>query len=514
MNAKPRHSMMSRRSKCLLLLMLLGLVFPARLSAQQLWREGGNVSGMALSGEDEGEARLQGSYTSGAFKDPSEGSQLWSAGAGARAERHFRDLFLAGDFSFDLVDGKDMCGSMFTHPGAFPIDVLEFTPGRKVRQVYGIGGALAWKNASRWIPGVSLRFEGENYAKRKDIRHTTYRQELQLVPSLLYKGDGWAAGATFRWDKTSEFIQAEQIGSATSDSYYAFLDKGLMYGACQVWDGSGIHLKEAGVDRLPLKEITYGAGLQASLGDFLYAELEYSRSSGEAGEKGYTWFRFPGWALEAGLSAAVNAGAGRHVFGIRYGRHRQDNYETILEKVTEGGVTTPVQYGSDLIFKQEEISLAPSWRFESESGWELSSDVEVAYNHQLSTMLYPYADEDGGMHLKAALDASVPLGRFTLGAGLRFLDLIDQHMHTLTKLDETLDVSAPPFRLEEWYDLATEAEDAARLGGRVSVRYDIPLPGGHPLYIEAGWDFLHAFRIQYLAGHNRQCTRLTIGYHF
>ncbi len=503
---------MSSRLKCLLL--LLGIVFSARLSAQQLWREGSNVSGMALSGEDEAEARLYGRYTAGRFKDPSEGAQLWSAGAEARAESHFKDLFLAGHFSFGTVSGKEMCGSVFTRPGYYPIDVLEFTPGQKVRQTYGLGGTLALINTSNWIPGISINFEGENYAKRKDIRHTTYRQELELLPSLLYKGEGWAAGATFRWNKSSEFIQAEQIGSATADSYYAFLDKGLFYGTLQVWDGSGIHLKEAGVDRLPVKEITYGTGLQASFGDFLYGEVEYRRSSGEVGEKGYTWFRFPGWSLETGLSASFASEAGRHIFGVRFSRLRKDSYETVLEKVTEGGVTTPVEYGSNLVFKMEDISLAPSWRFEAESGWELSSGVGLLYNHQLSTMLYPYADEDGGMHITASLEATVPLGRFTLGAGLRFLDLIDEHMHTLTKIDKRLEVSTVPFRLEEWYLLAQEADDAARLGGTLSARYDIPIRGGNSLFLEAGLDVLHAFRVHYMSGNNRLNTQLTIGYNF
>lgn len=511
MNAKPRHSMSRLKG---LLAILLGLVFCARLSAQELWREGGNVSGMALTGENEADAGLYGRYTSGGFKDPSEGARLWSTGAEAQAESHFKDLFLAGHFSFGVVSGKDMYGSMFTRPGYYPVDVMEFTPGRKVRQVYGIGGALAWKNGSRWIPGISIQFEGENYAKRKDIRHTTYRQEVQLLPSLLYQGEGWAAGATFRWEKTSESIQAEQIGSATSDSYFAFLNKGLFYGAYQVWDGSGIHLKEAGVDRFPVKENSLGIGLQASVGDFLYGQAEYRRTCGEVGEKGYTWFRFPGSALDALLAASFSGDAGRHVFLAQYNWLRKDNYETVLEKVTEGGVTTPVEYGSNPVYKLEELSASTSYRFEAESGWEISAGVELTYDHQFCTILYPFVDEDGAMHLESALNARIPLGRFTLNAGLRYRDLLASHMHTLTKVDENLEVSSEPFRLQSVYDLQQEAADALCLGGSLSLRYHIPLRGGNPLYIEAGLDFLHAFQVQLLEGSNRQSTQITIGYQF
>jgi hypothetical protein len=504
---------MSRLLKCLLLL-VPGLAFSTALSAQQLWREGGNASGLALSGQDQAEARLYGRYTSGGFKTPSEGASLWGTGAAAAAESHFKDLVLAGRFSFDLVSGKDMYGSMFTRPGYYPVDVLEFTPGQKVKQTYGIGGSLAWMNGSRWIPGASLRFEGVNYAKRKDIRHTTYRQEVEVVPSLLYRGDGWAAGATFRWDKTSEFIQAEQIGSATSDSYYAFLDKGLRYGAYQVWDGSGIHLKEAGVDRLPVKEITYGAGLQASLGDFLYGQAEYRVSRGEAGEKGYTWFRFPGRALDALLAGSFRGGDGRHTILLHYGWQRKENWETVLEKVTAGGVTTPVEYGSNPVFRQEILSAEPSYRFEAESGWEVSACAEVTFNHRLSTVLYPFGDDDSVTHLTSRIETKIPWGRFTLGAGLLLRNVLGSHTHTLTNTDESLGVSTEPFRLDDFYEKELEAADAARIGGKLSLRYSIPLRGGNPLFLEAGCDFVHAFRVERLEGRNRQVTQLTIGYLF
>ena len=512
MNAKRRLSM--SRFLRILLLLAAGLAFGATLSAQQLWREGGSASGLALSGEDQAEARLYGRYTSGGFKAPSEGASLWGTGADAAAESHFKDLVLAGRFSFDLVSGKDMYGSMFTQPGYYPIDVLEFTPGQKVKQTYGIGGSLAWMNGSRWIPGASLRFEGINYAKRKDIRHTTYRQEVEIMPSLLYRGDGWAAGATFRWEKTSEFIQAEQIGSATSDSYYAFLDKGLRYGAYQVWDGSGIHLKEAGVDRLPVKEITYEAGLQASLGDFLYGQTSYRILRGEAGEKGYTWFRFPGYGLDASLAGAFSSGAGRHVFRADYSWSRQDNFETVLEKVTTGGVTTPVEYGSNPVYKQEMVSVGASYRLEAERGWELSASAIITYDYQFSTMLYPFVDEDGAMHLSSSIEARIPAGRFTLGAGILYMDLLASRLHELTRLDEKLEVSTEPFRLSDFHAREQEVSDAPRIGGRLSLRCDFPLQNGNPLFVEAGFDFLHAFQVELLEGRNRQATQLTIGYQF
>ena len=501
---------MSRPARAFLLL-VLGLAFSASLSAQQLWREGGNPSGRACWQRDGAEARLGGGYTWGRFKTPSEAAQLWTASASAKGERRFKDLVLAGDFSFALASGKDMYGSMFTRPGYYPVDVVEFTPGQKTRQTYGIGGALAWQNTSRWVPGVSARFEGENYAKRKDLRHTTYRQELELLPSLLYKEDAWAAGATFRFKKTSEFIQAEQIGSATSDSYYAFLDKGLRYGAYQVWDGSGVHLKESGVDRFPVKEMSYGVGLQASAGNFLYAQAEYRRSRGEVGEKGYTWFRFPGAAVEATVAGAIPGQAGRHVIRADYSWQRKDNYESVIEKVTEGGVTTPVEYGSNRVYALRVWTLAPSYRYEGKEGLQLAANLKFTHRRELSTALYPFQAQDEIAHLAAAVRASVPLGAFLLRAGLSGGALLVKNPSQLTKADESLETSEEPYRLTDWYRMEREVLGAPRIGASLALRYRLPLPG---LYLEAAGEFTHALRVQFLDGRNRQSTQLTIGYQF
>ena len=509
MNATRRHST-SRLVKGLLLL-VLGIASGAPLSAQQLWREGGNVAGRACWGKDMAEARLDGKYTWGGFKTPSETARLWTAGASAKGERRFRDLVLTGDFSFTLASGKDMYGSMFTRPGYYPVDVVEFTPGAKVKQTYGVGGSLSWINASRWVPGVSVRFEGDNYAKRKDIRHTTYRQELELLPSVLYRGEGWAAGATFRFLKTSEFIQAEQIGSATSDSYYAFLDKGLRYGAYQVWDGSGIHLKEAGVDRLPVKETGYGIGLQASAGNFLYAQAEYRRSRGEVGEKGYTWFRFPGASVEATIAGAIPGSEGRHVIRADYRWQRKDNYESVLEKVTEGGVTTPVEYGSNRVYALREWSLTPSYRYEGKDGLQLAGNLRFIHRRELSSVLYPFEAHDEIAHLAATVRASVPLGAFVLRASLNGGALVVRKPGVLTKVDESLEVTEEPYRLSDWYRKEREVLGAPRIGASLALRYRLPLRG---LYIEASADFQHALRIQFLEGKNRQSTQLSIGYQF
>ena len=160
MNA--RHNHFTSR-----LLVSLGVVLCAQTAfAQNPWAEGINIAGEAVGTAigHEADASIGGKFTSGNFRSPSMGKTLWSAEAQAEAIASYEDLYLAGVFGFDLTYGTEMMGSMFSEPGFYPVDVLEFTPGNKVKQTYSIGGGFAWKNGSRWTPGAAVTFQGINYA--------------------------------------------------------------------------------------------------------------------------------------------------------------------------------------------------------------------------------------------------------------------------------------------------------------------------------------------------------------
>lgn len=498
-------------------LVLLGLVLCAQPApAQKIWEEGRNIAGVA-AGDDTGHeatAEIFGKYTSGDFRSPSQGKTLWTAGATAQAESRFKDLYLSGNFGFELVEGSQMMGSMFTEPGYFPIDIVEFTPGTKVKQTYDIGGGIALRTGGRWIPGSYIRFRGVNYAKRKDLRHTTYREEFELNPSLLYQGDGWKAGATVLFDKISEFVVAEQIGEAPTDPYMAFLDKGIRYGTLQVWDGSGTHLKEAGVDRLPVKEYGYGLALQAELGSFLYADAEYRTTRGEVGEKGYTWFRFPGQALAVQVIGTIPAPAGRHQLRASLDWSGRDNYETVLEKETNGGVTTPVEYGSNRIFQNRNLQGGLSWRFAHRERWAVESGVSLEKTRDRSTLIYPFLDNDEATHLRLSVGGRLPLGQWTFAGGVLAGCKVGEHRHTVENDNENLGVSSFPYRLQDWWDREQEAADATRLTVNLSIRYSFARLLHLPLYVEAGCRWMHAFDIQLLPGSDRQTTFFKIGYNY
>ena len=452
------------------------------------------------------EARLTGSFTSGGFRGPSEAETLWSAGAFAGGSKEWPDLILRGHFGFTQEYGTAMCGSMFTQPGYYPVDVLEFTPGDKNRQRYDIGGGLTWKNAGRWMPGADVNFRGVNYAKRKDLRHTTYRQELSLSPFLEYKADDWRVEMRYTFGKTSEFIQAEQIGPARADSYYAFLDKGLFFGTYQAWDGSGVHLAEPGVDRFPVNELSHGVSLSAE-GFGLEASAGFTYSTGEVGEKGYNWFRFPTHKLNALLAWNFRTGDLGHRLEGTLDRMSRKLYESVIEKVNEGGVTTPSIQGSNRIFAEKWMQIGLTYRLEGKSGWQAEAFVRSDGGNKMSTLMFPYADYDVACHLEGGLAGELPLGAFLLKGGCSVGSLVGSRDDRLVDEDLSVGVSSEPFRLTDWFEKDAEWTDALRLGLSLALRYNFKT-----FYLEAGCDWTHAFGVQLLPGADRQTTQITIGY--
>lgn len=522
--------MNGKRNRCILKLMLmLGVLLPAQhLRSQDIydweaWRGGRNIAGLASASSPrkgaEGPVMSSGAefnagVETGGFRSFSDAPTLWRGGVSAETEVHHKDMLFAGSFSFDLSGGEDMCGSMFTHPGYYPFDVMEFTPGAKMLQNYGLYGGLAWKNGSRFIPGFTFRFDGSNYSKRKDLRHTTYRQEIEMVPSFIWDGDGFVLGAAVILSKDSESIQAEQIGSATAESYYAFLDKGLMYGTMQVWDGNGVHLSENGVDRFPVRQYSYGLALQAEIASTLYAEVEYLRSAGEVGEKGYTWFRFPGSSMSSRLSWTMHRPSGVHVFKVSGEWFRQQTFESVIDRVTSGGVTTPVEYGSNRIFERRSIMASPAYDFYASGGAELHASAKYIVERERSTVMFPFFHLDGVSLLRLNVDGMLPLGRFELDGGLFAGCKIGEHIHMDDVEKEDFGILREPFRMEELFEQQSELDDLTIAGLSAGLRYNIPVAGECTLYARLQYSLVHAFGVQLLPGSERHVAQISFGYDF
>ena len=263
-----------------------------------------------------------------------------------------------------------------------------------------------------------------------------------------------------------------------------------------------------------MKEYTWGLAVQGSWSQYLYGDFAFAWTSGEVGEKGYTWFRFPGWKIQTQLVGTLPSASGVHTVRAAFDCLRQDSYETVLEKENAGGVTTPVEYGSRRVFQRMNFTIAPSWQYVNHRGWGLGSTVQLLKARDRSTLMYPFLDNDESTVLRWSVQGRVPLGAFVINAGALVGCKIGEHRHWIDRADPELGVTSEPYRLQDWWDREQEANDATRVEVTLAVRYNFLIGRRVPLFVEAGCDWLHAFGITLLPGCDRQTTYLKLGYNF
>lgn len=486
-------------------LMFLGLAVSAqtyeRVFRNNLWNRSENINGVRQDTVSRSYAEAYGKYSGGDFRDTWQASEGWSAGAVTASIQHMEHMTLAGSFSFDQTEGYDMCGSMFIHPGFYPVDLLEFTPGRKTMQTYSFDGGVSYDLSPFWRIGAKMDFESANMAKRKDLRHTNWRLDMTVAPGFMYHNGDFAIGANYLLRKTSETVEAEQIGTAES-SYYAFLDKGLMYGTYSVWSGSGLHLSEAGVKGFPVKDLSNGGALQMQYKG-IFAEFEYLHTQGTIGEKEYIWFRFPG--NEAGLTLGYSHKGHQARIALRRKDLKLD--ESILEKVSENGVTTVYNHGSNRILAEETLTLAPEYEYVSRLV-EVHAGASLGWKNSVSSQMYPYACYQSLMTWEAGADVLMHLEEFDLGlnAGAGSGNVSED----LEMVNEVSGVQTKPFRLQEWYDRQMEYQTASRVDAGLSLRYNFR----KGIYLQAEGSWTHGFGLKHIAGADRFAAAFRIGYNF
>ncbi len=417
-----------------------------RVYKNNFWNDSRNITGIRKYKVSRSYAELYGSYYDGDFNETWKPEKSWSAGVRTASFQHLDKISFAGSFAFDQTENYGMCGSMFIKPGYYPIDVLEFTPGRKTLQTYTFDGGVSYDVAESWRIGAKMDFESANIAKRKDLRHSNKRLEINVAPGFMYHSGHFSIGASYIFEKTSETIEAEQVGTSES-SYMAFLDKGLMYGAYSVWTGSGIHLQESGVNGFPVSDFSNGIALQTQYKGF-FGEISYMNTQGKVGEKEYVWFKFPGNRIDAMLGYSHVGWDIRHNARVDFGWNRLGLDEKVLEKVTENGVNTVLEHGSNRILSREVISLAPEYEMVNKY-FELTAWGDVKWMNSLSSQMYPYAY--GQRLFTYSAGFGIIIKAMAMEYGLRYGVAGGRVDESLMMADEGSGVQGEPFRLEEWY---------------------------------------------------------------
>ena len=489
----------------LLCLLLCGMAVSAqtyeRVLRNNLWNDSDNVTGVRQDSVSRSYAELSGTYEDGGFRDTWQATRAWSAGATTASIRHLENMTLKGSFSFTQTEGYDMCGSMFIKPGFYPVDVMEFTPGRKTLQTYAFDGGISYDLGSNWRIGAMMDFESANMAKRKDLRHSNWRLDMTVSPGFMYHEGDFAIGANYLLRKTSETIEAEQVGIAES-SYNAFLDKGLMYGVYSIWTGSGLHLEEAGVKGFPVKDLSHGAALQAQYKG-LFAEVEYLHTSGTIGEKEFIWFLFPGNSVDVRLGYKHQGHFARLDFGWNAGALD----ETVLEKVTVGGVTTVVGHGQNRIQTENGMKFRPEYEYVSDKV-EVLASAKLDISKETASQMYPYVMALSLMTYGADARVKTYIGAFDLAVKAGYAAGKVTEEDWLTSDDSGVQTS--PYRLQEWYDRQMEYETAKRMSIGLSLRWNF----WKGLYTEAEATWLHGFDLQHITNPNRYEATLKLGYNF
>ena len=473
------------------------------------WLSGTNAAGLReVLTSDISYAELYAGISSGGLHRTWEAPSPWEAGAEARTVKHLERFSMKGGFSFGQMSGAEMCGSMSLRPGYFPLDVLEFTPGRKTRQTYAFDGGVSVDLADGWRLGASMDFTSANYAKRKDLRHTDYLLDMTVSPGLAYTtpSGGLTLGVNYIYRKTSESVVAEQVGTGGT-SYYAFLDKGLMYGKYEVWSGSGVHLDEAGVQGFPMQEQFHGVGLQIGEGGTYYAGFAYLYGNGSAGEKQSVWYRFPSHNVSADITAVLHSGTRTVYLREFYGWRYQTNNETVLEKVVSGGVTLTEEYGSNRILSRELMDS----RMEVEvvrPGFEYVVCLEVEDDETTVSQIYPYVTES---ELTVGRLSFTPVwyrGSFDFGGSAGFGAGRVEENDSMAAEDSG--VLTQPYRLQDYYDLEMQYLTAPKADLSVFLRWNLP----RGIYVEADGGFRYAFGAGFPGGSSRASATLKLGWTF
>lgn len=495
--------------------MLLSLSLSiSRVSAQsfqmaerrELWSVSSNVTGILRDSVNISYAELYFDGEQGDFRSFSDASSMWSAGAKAETITHHDRVSMIGAFSYDHSEGEEMSGSMFISPNQYPFDLLEFTPGDKTLQSYYLMGGISSRVDDNWSVGVKSEFGAQNYAKFKDLRHYNYRMELSLAPSVAYTTGQMRFGANYIFSRNSEIVKAQEVGSSSA-SYYAFLDKGLMNGAYETWQGTGVHLDESGIDGFPVRETLHGVAAQVEWRD-IYAEVEYMQGCGEVGEKLTYWYEFPSHRYTMRLGYNRKGGESLQLFRFEASLYSLSNYENVVGSNTSGGVTTTIIYGSNHIFEQQQLSLSPTYEVMFGSG--AGVDIGANYSQVLSrsTLMFPYVKELYTNCYQAYVGGYIPLGNLYLRGRLLYAD------GNLRESDYSVasDVVAgeSPLHLEEYYNIANEYLISQRLSGSLSLRYTL----SSDIYFEMAARYTQAFCLSYIAGSNRWGCTLKIGYNF
>lgn len=198
---------------------------------------------------------------------------------------------------------------------------------------------------------------------------------------------------------------------------------------------------------------------------------------------------------------------GEHYARLDFEWKSQSVRESVLEKITENGVTIVTDHGSNIIQRRDMFTLCPSYEYVT-GKWEVSADADLTWKNGLASQMYPYIYTQSLMTVALKAGGLVRFGGFELSADAVYgFGKVSEEQRIAGMSMEAL---SAPYRLQEWYDQQMEYDTAEKIGADLVVRYDFK----KGLYLKTTGSWMHGFDLEYAAGSDRFAATLGLGYSF
>jgi len=455
------------------------------LVGRNFWNEGINISGIRQDTTRHAAsfAELYGGVKGGDFKASFDASFCWNAGVRAATLMHFKRFSLKGGLSFNQMQGDNMKGSMFATPGFFPIDIVEFELGRKIRNTYAFDAGTSFDLSDQLRLGAVVDLNATKYSKIEDLSYRNRALDLKFSPSLQWHWNRCAAGVGYILRYKSENVRVKQLGETVPD---AFIDKGMFYGYRGRWTDSQLHLN----DDFPINEIQNGAGAQLSKGT-AYFDLEYSYGLGHAGSRENPWYRFPSHNVSLRFSDLIKGERFNHLVKISYTLRGLKNFESGTIQVMGRDMSTA------------RISYAMSrgkWDVELYAGaTQMDANVTNVTKYKVISNLETWnLGVTPKFHFKS----------MDLFFGLKYgQGKYNEDNAIVQGLSETADEA---YRLDAFFIRYREFFTAPYIQPNLMLKYRF----AKGIYVSADASYQRAFNIEYLAGEYRYIANLKVGWDF
>lgn len=198
---------------------------------------------------------------------------------------------------------------------------------------------------------------------------------------------------------------------------------------------------------------------------------------------------------------------GEHTARMNLQWSERRTMESILEKVTENGVTTVQNHGLNRILAENTWALSPEYEYYTDR-WFLRLKSDLCWEKEVSSQMYPFVCTGSMMTWSLQADARIRSGRLDFEP--EFGVCGGRISESRRSIDEDSGVQTSPYRLEEWYRDRTDYITSPKSILGAAVKYNF-LQG---MYVGTRATWMHGFGKGNMGGKDRIGAAIFTGYNF